>query len=124
LKGNKLDGLEDSTLGGVTSGDVQGDGDGSKTTSVDRCERALCLIFIRMLIITRSVVVRQRVIAEQVLLSLASRSGCQVLIWQPPDRHELTDGARDLSVTSCSPVGADYNLLLGRGSKRRPTAVA
>jgi RND superfamily putative drug exporter len=72
---------------------------------------ALCLIFIIMLIITRSVVA-SAVIVGTVLLSLGASFGLSVLIWQHIIGLELHWMVLPMSVIILLAVGADYNLLL------------
>ena len=72
---------------------------------------SLCLIFIIMLIITRSVVA-SAVIVGTVLLSLGASFGLSVLIWQHLIGIELHWMVLAMSVIILLAVGADYNLLL------------
>jgi RND superfamily putative drug exporter len=72
---------------------------------------ALCLIFIIMLIITRSVVAAV-VIVGTVVLSLGSAFGLSVLIWQHLIGLELHWMVLAMSVIILLAVGSDYNLLL------------
>ncbi|MGB0436009.1 MAG: RND family transporter [Mycobacterium sp.] len=72
---------------------------------------ALCLIFIIMLIITRSVVAAA-VIVGTVVLSLGASFGLSVLIWQHIIGIELHWMVLAMSVIILLAVGADYNLLL------------
>ncbi len=72
---------------------------------------SLCLIFIIMLIITRSVVA-SAVIVGTVVLSLAASFGLSVLIWQHILGIELHWMVLAMSVIILLAVGADYNLLL------------
>nr|MDT0522252.1 MMPL family transporter [Streptomyces sp. DSM 41633] len=72
---------------------------------------ALCLIFIIMLILTRSVVAAA-VIVGTVLLSLGASFGLSVLIWQHLIGLELHWMVLAMSVIILLAVGADYNLLL------------
>ncbi len=72
---------------------------------------ALCLIFIIMLIITRSVVA-SAVIVGTVALSLGASFGLSVLIWQHIIGIELHWMVLPMSVIILLAVGADYNLLL------------
>ena len=71
----------------------------------------MCLIFIIMLIITRSVVA-SAVIVGTVLLSLGASFGLSVLIWQHLIGIELHWMVLAMSVIILLAVGADYNLLL------------
>ncbi|MCH9761305.1 MAG: MMPL family transporter [Actinomycetia bacterium] len=72
---------------------------------------ALCLIFIIMLIITRSAVAAA-VIVGTVVLSLGASFGLSVLIWQHIIGIELHWMVLAMSVIILLAVGADYNLLL------------
>jgi RND superfamily putative drug exporter len=72
---------------------------------------ALCLIFIIMLIITRSVVAAA-VIVGTVVLSLGASFGLAVLIWQHIIGIQLHWMVLAMSVIILLAVGADYNLLL------------
>lgn len=72
---------------------------------------ALCLIFIIMLIITRSVVAAA-VIVGTVVLSLGASFGLSVLIWQHILGIELHWLVLAMAVIILLAVGADYNLLL------------
>ncbi len=72
---------------------------------------ALCLIFIIMLIITRSVVAAA-VIVGTVVLSLGASFGLSVLIWQHVLGIELHWLVLAMAVIILLAVGADYNLLL------------
>jgi RND superfamily putative drug exporter len=72
---------------------------------------ALALIFIIMLIITRSLVA-SAVIVGTVVLSLGASFGLSVLIWQHIIGIELHWLVLAMSVIILLAVGADYNLLL------------
>ena len=72
---------------------------------------ALGLIFVIMLIITRSVVAAA-VIVGTVLLSLGTSFGLSVLIWQDLLGHPLHWMVLVMSVIILLAVGSDYNLLL------------
>ncbi|OBC07037.1 hypothetical protein A5784_09160, partial [Mycobacterium sp. 852013-50091_SCH5140682] len=72
---------------------------------------SLCLIFIIMLIITRSVVA-SAVIVGTVVISLGASFGLSVLIWQHLVGLELHWMVLAMSVIILLAVGADYNLLL------------
>ena len=72
---------------------------------------ALCLIFIIMLILTRSVVAAA-VIVGTVLLSLGTSFGLSVLIWQYILGLHLHWMIIAMSVIVLLAVGSDYNLLL------------
>jgi putative drug exporter of the RND superfamily len=109
LKGTPLEG---STiyLGGTaaTYKDMQ---DGSNYDLLIAGIASLCLIFIIMLIITRSVVA-SAVIVGTVLISLGASFGLSVLIWQHIVGIELHWMVLAMSVIILLAVGADYNLLL------------
>ena len=72
---------------------------------------ALCLIFIIMLILTRSVIAAFVIVAT-VLLSLGASFGLSVLIWQYVIGVELHWMILPMSVIILLAVGSDYNLLL------------
>ena len=72
---------------------------------------SLCLIFIIMLILTRSVVAAA-VIVGTVLLSLGTSFGLSVLIWQDLLGINLHWMIIAMSVIILLAVGSDYNLLL------------
>ena len=104
--------LEGSTiyLGGTaaTFKDMQ---DGSSYDLMIAGIAALCLIFIIMLIITRSVVA-SAVIVGTVVVSLAASFGLSVLFWQHILGIELHWMVLAMAVIILLAVGADYNLLL------------
>ncbi|MDT5009931.1 MAG: putative drug exporter of the superfamily, partial [Mycobacterium sp.] len=72
---------------------------------------ALTLIFIIMLLITRSIVAAA-VIVGTVLLSLGASFGVSVLVWQHLLNIELQFMVMAMAVIILLAVGADYNLLL------------
>ena len=72
---------------------------------------ALCLIFIIMLLITRSAVAAA-VIVGTVLISLGASFGLSVLVWQHLIGIELHFMVMAMAVIILLAVGADYNLLL------------
>ncbi|MFA5708777.1 RND family transporter [Mycolicibacterium sp.] len=72
---------------------------------------AICLIFIIMLLITRSLVAAA-VIVGTVLLSLGASFGVSVLVWQHLIGIELHFMVMAMAVIVLLAVGADYNLLL------------
>ncbi|MCV7315273.1 RND family transporter [Mycolicibacillus parakoreensis] len=72
---------------------------------------ALCLIFIIMMLITRSLVAAM-VIVGTVALSLGASFGLSVLIWQYIIGMELHWMVLAMSVIVLLAVGSDYNLLL------------
>jgi putative drug exporter of the RND superfamily len=85
--------------------------DGSKYDLLIAGVGALCLIFIIMLIITRSFVAAL-VIVGTVALSLGASFGLSVLIWQYILGIELFWMVLPMSVIILLAVGSDYNLLL------------
>jgi RND superfamily putative drug exporter len=109
IKGTPLEG---STiyLGGTaaTYKDMQ---DGSNYDLLIAGMSAVALIFIIMLIITRSVVAAA-VIVGTVLLSLGTSFGMSVLIWQDVFGIRLHWIVLVMSVILLLAVGSDYNLLL------------
>jgi RND superfamily putative drug exporter len=72
---------------------------------------ALCLIFVIMLVLTRSVVAAA-VIVGTVALSLGTSFGLSVLIWQDIIGRPLHWMVLMMSVIILLAVGSDYNLLL------------
>jgi putative drug exporter of the RND superfamily len=72
---------------------------------------AACLIFIIMLVITRSIIAAA-VIVGTVLLSLGCAFGLSVLVWQYLVGMELHWMVLAMSVIVLLAVGSDYNLLL------------
>ena len=72
---------------------------------------SLCLIFIIMLILTRSVVA-SAVIVGTVALSLGASFGLSILLWQHIIGVELHWMVMAMAVIVLLAVGADYNLLL------------
>lgn len=72
---------------------------------------ALCLIFIIMLIITRSVIAAA-VIVGTVVVSLGASFGLSMLLWQHILGIELHFMVMAMSLIILLAVGADYNLLL------------
>jgi RND superfamily putative drug exporter len=72
---------------------------------------SLCLIFIVMLVITRSVIAAA-VIVGTVVLSLGSAFGLSVLIWQHIVGLDVHWMVLAMSVIILLAVGSDYNLLL------------
>jgi putative drug exporter of the RND superfamily len=85
--------------------------DGSKYDLLIAGVGALCLIFVIMLIITRSFVAAL-VIVGTVVLSLGASFGVSVLVWQYLLRMELFWMVLPMSVIILLAVGSDYNLLL------------
>jgi RND superfamily putative drug exporter len=85
--------------------------DGSKYDLLIAGVGALCLIFIIMLIITRSFIAAL-VIVGTVTLSLGASFGLSVLIWQYMFGIELHWMVLPMAVIVLLAVGSDYNLLL------------
>ena len=85
--------------------------DGSKYDLLLAGIAALCLIFIIMLIITRSVIAAL-VIVGTVALSLGASFGLSVLVWQYVLGIKLHWMVLAMSVIILLAVGSDYNLLL------------
>src|SRR3984893_9034882 len=109
LKGTPLEGSK-IYLGG-TAATFKDMADGNNYDLLIAGIASLCLIFIIMLIITRSVVA-SAVIVGTVLLSLGASFGLSVLIWQHLIGIELHWMVLAMSVIILLAVGADYNLLL------------
>ncbi|BBZ52336.1 MMPL family transporter [Mycobacterium heidelbergense] len=109
LKGTPLEGSK-IYLGG-TAATFKDMRDGSNYDLLIAGIASLCLIFIIMLIITRSVVA-SAVIVGTVLISLGASFGLSVLIWQHLIGIELHWMVLAMSVIILLAVGADYNLLL------------
>ncbi|MDT7764825.1 MAG: putative drug exporter of the superfamily [Mycobacterium sp.] len=109
IKGTPLEGSR-VYLGGTASTfkDMQ---DGNKYDLMIAGVAALTLIFIIMLIITRSLVAAG-VIVGTVVLSLGASFGLSVLIWQHLLGIELQFMVMAMAVIILLAVGADYNLLL------------
>ena len=109
LKGTPLEGSK-IFLGGTAS-TFKDMHDGANFDLLIAGIASLCLIFIIMLIITRSVVA-SAVIVGTVVLSLGASFGLSVLIWQHIIGTELHWMVLPMSVIILLAVGADYNLLL------------
>jgi putative drug exporter of the RND superfamily len=109
LKGTPLEGSK-IYLGG-TAATFKDMHDGSDYDLLIAGIASLCLIFIIMLIMTRSVVA-SAVIVGTVVLSLGASFGLSVLIWQHLIGIELHWMVLAMSVIILLAVGADYNLLL------------
>ncbi len=109
IKGTPLEGSR-VYLGGTASTfkDMQ---DGNKYDLLTAGVAALTLIFIIMLLITRSLVAAG-VIVGTVVLSLGASFGLSVLIWQHLLGMELQFMVMAMAVIILLAVGADYNLLL------------
>ncbi|MGV0696642.1 MMPL/RND family transporter [Mycobacterium paraintracellulare] len=85
--------------------------DGSKFDLLIAGVSAICLIFIIMLIMTRSFIAAM-VIVGTVLLSLGASFGLSVLVWQYLLGMQLHWTVLSTSVIVLLAVGSDYNLLL------------
>jgi putative drug exporter of the RND superfamily len=109
IKGTPLEGSK-VYLGGTASTfkDMQ---DGNKYDLLIAGVAALTLIFIIMLLITRSVVAAG-VIVGTVVLSLGASFGLSVLFWQHLLGIQLQFMVMAMAVIILLAVGADYNLLL------------
>jgi len=109
VKGTPLEGSKVYLAG--TAATFKDMSDGAAYDLMIAAIAALGLIFIIMLIITRSVVA-SAVIVGTVLLSLGASFGLSVLIWQHILGTELHWMVLPMSVIILLAVGADYNLLL------------
>jgi RND superfamily putative drug exporter len=109
VKGTPLEGSKVYLAG--TAATFKDMADGSMYDLMIAAIAALGLIFIIMLIITRSVVA-SAVIVGTVLVSLGASFGLSVLIWQHILGIELHWMVLAMSVIILLAVGADYNLLL------------
>jgi RND superfamily putative drug exporter len=109
IKGTPLEGSR-VYVGGTASvfKDMQ---DGNNYDLLIAGVSALTLIFIIMLLITRSIVAAA-VILGTVLLSLGASFGVSVLVWQHLLNIELQFMVMAMAVIILLAVGADYNLLL------------
>ncbi|WP_445165873.1 MMPL/RND family transporter [Mycolicibacterium sp. Dal123E01] len=109
IKGTPLEGSK-VYLGGTASAfkDMQ---EGNEFDLLIAGVAALSLIFIIMLLITRSIVAAA-VIVGTVVLSLGASFGLSVLLWQHILGMELQFMVMAMAVIILLAVGADYNLLL------------
>jgi RND superfamily putative drug exporter len=85
--------------------------DGSTFDLMIAVTAAMCLIFLVMLVITRSLVA-SAVIVGTVALSLASSFGLSVLVWQHLLHMPLNWLVLPMAIIIMLAVGSDYNLLL------------
>jgi len=85
--------------------------DGSKYDLLIAGVAALCLIFVVMLIITRSLIAAL-VIVGTVAFSLGASFGLSVLVWQYILGIQINFAVLAMSVIVLLAVGSDYNLLL------------
>jgi RND superfamily putative drug exporter len=95
--------------------------DGSKYDLLIAGIAALCLVFIIMLIITRSLIAAL-VIVGTVTLSLGASFGLSVLVWQYILGIDLHWMVLAMSVIILLAVGSDYNLLLVSRMKEEVSA--
>ena len=109
LKTTPLQGAKISIAG--TAATFKDFSDGSKYDLLIAAIGALCLIFIIMLIITRSLIA-SLVIVGTVALSLGASFGLSVLLWQYILGIKLHWMVLPMSVIVLLAVGSDYNLLL------------
>jgi RND superfamily putative drug exporter len=109
LKGTPLVSAKIYTAG--TASTYKDWGDGSKYDLLIAGVGSLCLIFIIMLLITRSFVAAL-VIVGTVALSLGASFGLSVLVWQYILGIKLHWMVLPMSVIILLAVGSDYNLLL------------
>jgi RND superfamily putative drug exporter len=109
LKGTPLEDAKIYLTGTATM--LKDLGDGSKYDLLIAGVAALCLIFIIMLIITRSFIAAL-VIVGTVLLSLGASFGLSVLVWQYIVGIELHWAVAPMALLVLLAVGSDYNLLL------------
>jgi RND superfamily putative drug exporter len=104
--------LEDAKISlGGTAATFKDMADGSKFDLLIAGIASICLIFMIMLVITRSLVAAL-VIVGTVVLSLGASFGLSVLIWQYIIGTELHWLVLAMSVIVLLAVGSDYNLLL------------
>jgi RND superfamily putative drug exporter len=109
IKGTPLEGSRIYLAGTATSfKDMQ---DGANYDLLIAGVAALCLIFVIMLVLTRSVVAAA-VIVGTVVVSLGTSFGLSILIWQHLLGHPLHWMVLAMSVIILLAVGSDYNLLL------------
>ncbi|AQT79161.1 hypothetical protein B1R94_07565 [Mycolicibacterium litorale] len=109
LKGTPLEGSQISLAG--TAALVKDVVQGTSYDMMIAVVAALCLIFIVMLIVTRSLIAAM-VIVGTVLLSLGASFGMSVLVWQYLLGIQLHWSVFVMTVIILLAVGSDYNLLL------------
>jgi RND superfamily putative drug exporter len=109
IKGTPLEGS--TVYMGGTAATYKDMGDGASYDLLIAGIAAVTLIFIIMLVITRSVVAAA-VIVGTVLLSLGASFGLSVLLWQHIIGLELHWMVLPMAVILLLAVGSDYNLLL------------
>ena len=109
LKGTPLEGSPISLTG--TAALIKDTVTGTKYDLVIAVVSALCLIFVVMLIMTRSLIAAM-VIVGTVLLSLGASFGLAIFIWQYLLGIQLHWSVFVMTVIILLAVGSDYNLLL------------
>ncbi len=109
LKGTPLE--DAKTYLGGTAATVKDLVDGSKYDLLIAAIAALCLIFLIMLMMTRSFVAAL-VIVGTVAISLGASYGLSVLVWQYILGIQMNFVVLAMSVIILLAVGSDYNLLL------------
>ncbi|MCV7347626.1 RND family transporter [Mycolicibacterium rhodesiae] len=109
LKGTPLEGSQIFLAG--TAAQVKDVVIGTKYDMMIAIVAALCLIFIVMVIMTRSLIAAI-VIVGTILLSLGASFGLSVLVWQYLLHIELHWSVLVMTVIILLAVGSDYNLLL------------
>ncbi|AKK28983.1 RND family transporter [Mycobacterium sp. EPa45] len=109
LKGTPLEGSQISLSG--TAALVKDLVTGTKYDLLIAVVAALCLIFVVMLMVTRSLIAAM-VIVGTVLLSLGASFGLAVFVWQYLLGIELHWSVFVMTVIILLAVGSDYNLLL------------
>lgn len=109
LKGTPLEGSPISLSG--TAALVKDTVNGTKYDLIIAVVSALCLIFVVMLMVTRSLIAAM-VIVGTVLLSLGASFGLAVFIWQYLLGIQLHWSVFVMTVIILLAVGSDYNLLL------------
>lgn len=109
LKGTPLEGSQIWLSG--TAALVKDTVTGTKYDLIIAVVSALCLIFVVMLIVTRSLIAAM-VIVGTVLLSLGASFGLAVFIWQYLLGIQLHWSVFVMTVIILLAVGSDYNLLL------------
>ncbi len=109
LKGTPLEGSQISLSG--TAALVKDIVTGTTFDMLIAVVSALCLIFVVMLIVTRSLIAAM-VIVGTVLLSLGASFGLAILVWQYLLGIQLHWSVFVMTVIILLAVGSDYNLLL------------
>ncbi|WP_431230960.1 RND family transporter [Mycolicibacterium psychrotolerans] len=109
LKGTPLEGSPISLAG--TAAMVKDTVTGTKYDLIIAVVSALCLIFVVMMIVTRSLIASM-VIVGTVLVSLGASFGLAVFIWQYLLGIQLHWSVFVMTVIILLAVGSDYNLLL------------